>query len=421
MRRREMYTTRSTVRPVAAVALALALALTAAACGGDSTAESTAASTTAAPEATTGAAPTEVSTTTEAAIDPNEWIANLNDARRELNKGIFESFERLGNAATPGWGTLAFEVEHVQRTAEISAVFLPALADAPSELASEAGDWAALIQTAIDADVRTAEAFEGLGLPMDSLVQDLPQAFFDELYGPEEGPSFAAVEACFALAEAAADAGLDIVDCTNSEEEVSGDVAGPEGPGPVQVGGHHDLTEPGVYTFETLPLPFSIEIDEPTSVIVGEEGVEFFVEGAGYAPFFHVVAVDEIVDPAVLLDNNGPYTFDQMVLADDLAGWFDQLPFEIETGVSTVGDIEAPYWRLLDIEFTGGELPMYAWARSSLQGGHLITPGSVFWEVPHADGSLIVYATKVVEAPDDVPSAERLAIGEAFLAMLRVP
>ena len=63
---------------------------------------------------------------------------------------------------------------------------------------------------------------------------------------------------------------------------------------------------------------------------------------------------------------------------------------------------------------------MFGWAESSINPGHLLTPGSVFWEIPHPDGAIIMYATKVVEAPDDVRSDLRLAIGELMLELVEL-
>lgn len=411
-----------TISPARRAATVLAVMLTAGACGDDSTTDRSEDSSILAPTTTASAVTTVASTpiepaTIQPATDPSEWVANLNRAQQEMNANTLEAFMRIGDPSTPGWGTLAFEVESLGELTEISEEFLLALEDPPIEVADEAEDWALTIQESIERSQDTAEALLGLGVPMDTPVSDVPPEVLEQLPGMDVEPAFSTEDACFALAEKVADAGFGIVDCTGSEDRVAEQATGP---GPVPVG-RHDLSEPGVYSFDTLPRPFSIEIAEPTSVVVGEEGVEFTVEEAGDAPFFHVVAVDEIVDPAFLLDYDGPFTFDQMVPTDDLAGWFDQLPFEVDTGITLVGDVEVPYWRLLDVEFSGGDLPMFVWASSSLQGGHLITPGSVFWEVPHPDGSLIVYANKVVEAPDDVSGIERLAIGEDFLALLRVP
>lgn len=420
----------------------VALALAAAACADDDRdATSTEASTSDALSAEPAAAEapadadTVESTTTEAQasdtepeepdepatppVDPDVWIATVDDARQMLNASMFERFNWLGNPSSDGWGTIAFEIESVEWAIAAFEDFDLALSDPPPELAEPTAAWSEWLRGQIAQDRSLKAGFENLGFPVDTLLAELPDGAVDSLYENYEFAENQQQRFCFDVAEAATAAGFALLDCTNSAQQALEEAAAPSGPGPVGTG-VWPLPEPGLYIFDSLPRPFAIEITEPTDVRVGATEVEFFVEEAGYAPFFHVVAVEEIIDPTLLTANTaGSIAFDQMVPADDLSGWFAQTSLEFETGTSDMNGVEVPYWRLNDVEFTGGELPMYFWAPGTDQP-HILTPGSVFWEVPHPDGgSLIVYANKVVEAPDDVPSTARLTIGEAFLQMLR--
>lgn len=409
--------------PVVGASLAIA------ACGGQEASSGPTTSETANRASTTteilsedGATTTSSSTPTTAEADVDAWIRTLNTAWRQFGADNFELLLAQGDASRPDWGTLQFEIDFLESSSEIAAALVVALDDPPSEVLEPANEWKAVIERSVDDYAAIVEAIEAAEFPVETLLDDVPSETLETIFEPfpDTGDVLAA---CFDFAASAAGLADEIVDCANSED-VDGEIAATQETGSVPVG-RHDLDTPGVYSFDTVPLPFSYDVSESTSVVVGEREVEFFVEEAGVAPFFHVVAVDEIIDPSMITESgpNSGFALGPMVAADDLGTWFEQLPFEIERGTSVVRGLEIPYWRLLDIEWDGGDLPMYGWAVNSSAGTpvHLISPGSVFWQVAHPDGLLVVYANRVVEAPDDVPSTERLTIGEAFLESLIVP
>ena len=143
----------------------IVVALTSAACGGSdgddsfeasvTTSAAVAATTTVAPP-TTDAPETTTTTVDSPTSDPALWLADLNRARRVMSEGLLVQFERLGNPASEGWGTIAFEIEHLEVGIDLVSAFLPALDDPPAALA----DRAAACASADSPSIRRFESFE---------------------------------------------------------------------------------------------------------------------------------------------------------------------------------------------------------------------------------------------------------------------
>lgn len=369
------------------------------------------------------AAPSTTQSTSPSTVPPEnnieQWIESVDDAWQQLGADSFALLLVQGDPSSPGWGTLQFEIDFLESSAALTGSLRTALEDPPATMTDAAAEWIDVVDQVV-ADYETVVVTLGeLGLPGDTRIEGIPEPDLANAFEPFPD-DLVLQAACFEFAAQAAEAADVIVDCARSGAVDAVDAVG-DSSGPLTVG-RHDLIA-GVHEFEIAERTFSYELFEPMSIVVGEGEIEFMVEEAGFAPFFHVMALGAVIEPS-LITEAGPesgFALGQTITLESLDEWFQQLDFEIERGISVIDGREIPYWRLLDIEWDGGDVPMYGWAESSINPRHLITPGSVFWQVPHPDGALVVYANRVVEAPDDVGSEERLTIGEAFLESLSLP
>ncbi len=375
-------------------------------------------------------------TTTPAAVDPEDWVDSMNrtmeDHRYEQALAFLRyTLEQQDN----GFFHITFDAALWREEATANAAFTDGLPEPPAEFADLAeafkeanlalADRWAVAADELEADAE-AEALENYEVPQNW------ETYIDTNADAEE----AVATACFALRDAVIDSGFGLINCVgggggefeprNLEDcllvqRAFGSKQCPEGeddgdPSTVELG-ESELAAGVTYTFNAFDRPFALTTDEPTRVTVQDSLVEIAPVDADLSMFW-ILAVDEIADPATIVDN--PNGLGPVIdLPDDFGGWVEGLPFEVVSeGQSTFGDATVPYWRLEPPTDTDIQGPP-EWFHFAEPGAPL-GRGGVFWLVAHPDGPLIVYTLPFAFEPSGQSADEKFAYVEATLLTLEL-
>lgn len=451
-------------------ALMVAFALMAAACGsGEAEPEDTAAQATAPPVPTATAvaddtaagddaadptpssseAPTSLpEPEPDAASDqepstPDDWLLEMSEALIELRRGTGWAFVEYTAALKSTPFDPVIESAYDGQSGDAYAAFLNALPTPPPGLA-EAQQAFVMAASAVRDDL-WAVADEWDASP------DAPGESGDTHNGYWARREQATIDfevACLAFQGAFADMHEgELIDCTGERDPqrddltpeecltleeafgeglipaCSGDAPPDDGDPSTAEYGQSQVAAGQRIVFDDLPVPFAVTALRDYDIAVTDTSVEIRPsENPWFEEQFLVAWLDEIADPAAMPEQL--FAFGPTVDApEDLGEWIADLPIRaVSQGTSTFGEVEAPWWRLEPAgePLTEEDFVSYAWTDTGVSPVTVLRRDTVFWQIPHDDGLLVVFAIAVNENPEAVSMDEKFAFVEAALASLEL-